>query len=109
MASTTVELVRSIYAARERGKFGSVEWLDTEIEFVLADGPDPASSTGLAGMAETFRDQRALVEFDALTRHLLPLLRYRVDGLLPTEEGADLADLCAIEAREDEADRLPDR
>jgi ketosteroid isomerase-like protein len=55
MASGNVELVRSIYAAWERGDFSSVEWADPEIEFVLADGPDPGSFRGVAGMAEAWR------------------------------------------------------
>jgi len=54
--STNLDLVRSIYAEWERGKFGSVEWADPEIEWVMTGGPAPGSSTGLAGMAEGWRD-----------------------------------------------------
>jgi ketosteroid isomerase-like protein len=50
-----LDLVRSIYAAWERGEFGSTEWAHPEIEYVLADGPDPASWTGLVGVAEAAR------------------------------------------------------
>jgi len=56
MSQENVETVRSIYAAWERGDFTSAEWAHPEIEYVGADGPAPGGSTGLAGMAEAFRD-----------------------------------------------------
>jgi ketosteroid isomerase-like protein len=55
MASANVELVRSICAAWERGDYSSAEWAHPEIEYVIADGPDPGSRTGAVGMAESFR------------------------------------------------------
>ena len=55
MASANVEFVRSIYAAWERDDYSSTEWTHPDIEFVLADGPDPGSWRGLAGMAEGWR------------------------------------------------------
>ena len=62
MSSANVELVRSIYADWERGDFRSVEWAHPEIEFVLADGPDPGSWTGVADMTESWRSRASAWE-----------------------------------------------
>ncbi len=54
MSRENVEVVRSIYAAWERGDFSSAEWAHPEIEYVSADGPEPGVVSGKAGMAEDF-------------------------------------------------------
>jgi ketosteroid isomerase-like protein len=56
MASANLELVRSIYAAWDHGDYNETDWAHPEIEYVIAEGPTPGSWTGLAGMAEGWRD-----------------------------------------------------
>jgi hypothetical protein len=38
--SANLDLVRWIYAGLGSGDFGSAEWADPQIEFVMAEGPD---------------------------------------------------------------------
>ena len=56
--SENLDLVRSIYAAWERGDYSvSVKWAHPEIEYVLTGGGTADGSwRGLTGMAEGFRN-----------------------------------------------------
>jgi ketosteroid isomerase-like protein len=51
-----MDLVRSISAAWERGDYGSVGWADPDIEFVIADGPEPGRLTGHEALAPGLLD-----------------------------------------------------
>src|SRR5438128_11918250 len=54
--SVNVDLVRSIYAAWERGDFSSPDWADPEIEYVVADGTEPGVWKGIPAMSATWRE-----------------------------------------------------
>ncbi len=58
-AASNLNIVRSIASAWERGDYTSVEWADTDFQFVIADGPEAGRRTGLAGLAPS------LLEFDS--------------------------------------------
>src|SRR5437868_4475598 len=54
--SENLDLVRSVYAAWERGDFASAAWADPALEFVSADGPTPGSWTGVSHWQQDMRD-----------------------------------------------------
>jgi len=54
--SENLDLVRSIYAAIGRGDYGSSEWADPKIEYVVADGPEPGNLTGRDGLVQAMRN-----------------------------------------------------
>lgn len=54
--SANLDLVRSIYAARESGDYSSIDWADPQIEYVLVDGPSPGTFTGLSELARVTRE-----------------------------------------------------
>ena len=54
--SPNLDLVRSLYAKWERGDYSSISWAAPDIEFAVVDGPSPGSWSGIAGMADAFRE-----------------------------------------------------
>jgi hypothetical protein len=52
--SDNLELVKSIYAAWEKGNFGSADWADPEIDFLVQGGLNPGRWKGVAEMAESW-------------------------------------------------------
>jgi ketosteroid isomerase-like protein len=56
MASSNLDLVRSIYAAWERGDFSSAEWAHPEIENISTDSLLPGNRSGVTDMADGWRN-----------------------------------------------------
>lgn len=54
--SANLDLVHSVYTRWERGDWGSSDWADPDIEFVIADGPDPRTIGGREVMAREWRE-----------------------------------------------------
>jgi ketosteroid isomerase-like protein len=54
--SANLELVRSIYAAWERGDFSSTDWADPEIEMVGVSELLPSRVTGIAQLARSWSE-----------------------------------------------------
>ena len=85
--SANLDLVRSIYADWERGDIlTAAEWAHPEIEFVIADGPEPGTWTGLAGMARATREvvsayepyRLGATEFKELDRERVLVLDHQI-------------------------------
>jgi ketosteroid isomerase-like protein len=56
VSSAKLDLVRSIYAAWERGDFHWIDWAHADIRYANADGPAPTERRGVDGMTKAFRD-----------------------------------------------------
>jgi ketosteroid isomerase-like protein len=103
MSQANLNLVRSIYTDWERGDFSRAGWAHPEIEYVVPDGPEPGTWTGIGAMGDAFHDQlRAwkdfrveATEFRALDdERVLALVRFRATGKASAadadQEGAEL-------------------
>jgi hypothetical protein len=74
--SENLELVRSICSVWERGDYGAVGWAHPEIHYAHVGGPAPGTWTGVAGMAQGWRDILSV-----MTEHRVTVDEYReLDG-----------------------------
>jgi ketosteroid isomerase-like protein len=79
MSSENLDLVRSIYAAIGRGDYSSADWADPKIQYVVADGPEPGSVTGLDGLVQAMRSLfSSFVDFRVEPEHFRELDAERV-------------------------------
>ena len=104
--SDNLDLVRSIYADWERGDFGSVEWADPGVEFVIADRPSLDRAGGLKDgwrdFLSAWEEYRAAVEE---YRELRQRHNARLAALSRTLEGAQTEAL-NLERRHHELERV---
>jgi ketosteroid isomerase-like protein len=97
--SSNLDLVKSIYAAWERGDWSSVDWADPEIEFRVIGGLDEGSWKGVEGMAGAWADQlRAWQDLRAVAEEFRELDDGRVLVLMRNEgrgrgSGLDLSEI----------------
>jgi ketosteroid isomerase-like protein len=56
LVPSNLNIVRSISTAWERGDYSSVAWADSDIQFVIADGPEAGRRKGRAGLAPSLQE-----------------------------------------------------
>src|SRR5450759_4031741 len=62
MSKANLNLVRSIYARVARGDYSSADWASPDIEYVVADGVEPGTATGLDGLVRAMRAAFSVIE-----------------------------------------------
>ena len=99
LVSSNLDLVKSIYAAWERGDWSSADWADPDIEFTVVGGLDSGSWKGVAAMAEAWATQlRAWQDLRAVPEEFRQLDGDRVLVLMKNEgrgrgSGFDLSEI----------------
>jgi ketosteroid isomerase-like protein len=97
--SSNLDLVKSVYAAWERGDWSSADWADPDIEFRVVGGLDSGSWKGVEGMADAWADQlRAWQDLRAVAEEFRELDDGRVLVLMRNEghgrgSGIDLSEI----------------